>query len=267
MPEKRDPGSHTDLFDYDAELHLHNDHLRAAARVGTRDRVLDIGCGAGQTTREAARAAAAGSAVGVDLSARMLQRARQLSEDEGLANVTYLRADAQTHRFPLEHFDLCISRFGTMFFNDPVAAFTNIGHALRPGARLVMLTWQDRHHNEWASAIRPPITAAAGIPASHPNPFSLADTKATAGILAAAGFTDVSFTDVNAPVYYGPDGASAFDAVLSLWDVNEVRANLDAVTAEQAFTQLRAYLDTHSTAGGVYCDSRAWIVRARRHSL
>lgn len=124
-----------DMFDYDAELRPHNELLRAAARVGRRDQVLDIGCGTGQTTREAARAADAGSVVGVDVSTPMLERARELSAGQGLTNITYLRADAQIHPFPPTSFDLGISRFGTMFFADPVAAFTNIGQALRPAAR------------------------------------------------------------------------------------------------------------------------------------
>jgi SAM-dependent methyltransferase len=256
---------HTDLFDYDAELRLHNELFRAAARVGSRDRVLDIGCGTGQSTREAARAAVAGSAVGVDLSARMLERARQLSDDQGLPNITYQRADAQVHRFPPTHFDLCISRFGAMFFADPVAAFTNIGRALRPAARLVLLVWQDRDRNEWASAIRQTLTAATATPTCGADPFSLADPTVTEGILAAAGFAEVSFTDVHEPVYYGPDSATAFDAVLRLWEFKDLLANLDAVTAEQARTRLRATLAAHNTDGGVYFDSRAWIITARRH--
>jgi SAM-dependent methyltransferase len=257
----------TDLFDYDAELRLHNELFRAAARVGSGDRVLDIGCGTGQSTREAARAAVAGSAVGVDRSARMLERARQLSDDQGLPNVTYQLADAQVHRFPPTHFDLCISRFGAMFFADPVAAFTNIGRALRPAARLVLLVWQDRDRNEWASAIRQTFAAAAATPtrpARGPDPFSLADPTITEGILAAAGFAEVSFTDVHEPVYYGPDSAAAFDAVVRLWEFNDLLASLDAVPAEQARTRLRAVLDAHKTDGGVYFDSRAWIVTARR---
>ena len=206
----------TDLFDYDAELRLHNELFRAAARVGSRDRVLDIGCGAGQSTREAARAAVTGSVVGVDLSAPMLERARRLSDDQGLPNITYQQADAQVHRFPPTHFDLCISRFGAMFFADPVAAFTNIGRALRPGARLVLLVWQDRDRNEWASAIRRSLTGTAPGPHRRSSPFSLADPTVTQGILAAAGFTQVSFTDVHEPVFYGPDTATAFDNVLRL---------------------------------------------------
>jgi SAM-dependent methyltransferase len=154
---------------YDAELRLHNEHLRAAANVQPHDRVLDVGCGTGQTTREAARAAVDGSVLGVDLSAPMLERARRLSDDAGLRNVTYVQADAQTHPFPSTHFDLCISRFGTMFFADPVAAFTNIGRALRSGARLVLLVWQDHDRNEWATAIREALTVGTAAPASTTN--------------------------------------------------------------------------------------------------
>jgi SAM-dependent methyltransferase len=254
----------TDLFDYDAELRPHNELFRAAARVGSRDRVLDIGCGAGQSTREAARAAVTGSVVGVDVSAPMLERARRLSDDQGLPNITYQQADAQVHRFPPTHFDLCISRFGAMFFADPVAAFTNIGRALRPGARLVLLVWQDRDRNEWASAIRQSLTPATVTPApptAGPGPFSLADPTITRGILAAAGFTQVSFTDVHEPVYYGPDTATALDNVLRL----DLLANLDTATAEQVRTRLRATLAAHNTDSGVYFDSRAWIITARRH--
>jgi SAM-dependent methyltransferase len=250
------------LFDYDAELRPHNELLRAAARVGSHDRVLDIGCGTGQSTRDAARDAVAGSAVGVDVSAAMLERARQLSADQGLSNVTFQQADAQVHRFPPTHFDLCVSRFGTMFFADPVAAFTNIGRALRPEARLVLLVWQARDRNEWASAIRQ--TAAPVTPTRGPDAFSLADPTVTEGILSAAGFTDVSFTDVHEPVYYGPDSATAFDAVLRLWEFKDLLAKLDAATAEQARTRLRTTVDAHDTDGGVYFDSRAWIVTARR---
>lgn len=250
-------------FDYDAELRLHNEHFRAAASVGSGDRVLDIGCGTGQSTREAAHAAVSGSAVGVDVSAPMLDRARQLSDAQGLANITFQQADAQVHRFPPAHFDLGISRFGTMFFADPVAAFTNIGRALRPAARLVLLVWQERDRNEWATAIRQTLAAASAKPGG-PDPFSLADPTVTEGVLEAAGFADVSFTDVHEPVYYGSDSAAAFDAVLALWGLKDLLANLDAAAAERVRTQLRAMLEAHHTDGGVYFDSRAWIVTAHR---
>ncbi|MBW0114203.1 class I SAM-dependent methyltransferase [Pseudonocardia abyssalis] len=250
------------LFDYDAELRRHNVHFRAAARVGPRDRVLDVGCGTGRTTREAARAAASGSAVGVDLSAPMLEQARALSANEGLSNVTYEQADAQVHPFPAAHFDLCISRFGTMFFADPVAAFTNIGRALRPGGRLVLLVWQERDRNEWASVIRGALTDSPAVPRG-PDAFSLADPAVTEDLLVAAGFTDVGFTDVHEPVHYGPDPAAAFDNVFRLPGYAELLADLDAPAAEQARTRLRAVLAAHATDGGVAFDSRAWITTAR----
>jgi SAM-dependent methyltransferase len=253
-----------ELFDYDAELRLHNEHFRAAARVGSGDSVLDVGCGTGQSTREAARAAVAGSAVGVDVSASMLERARHLTDDQGPPNVTYELADAQVHRFPPARFDLCISRFGTMFFADPVAAFTNIGRALRPRGRLVLLVWQDRDRNEWASEIRRTFTTTPATPTHGPNPFSLADPAVTEAVLTAASFTEISFTDVHEPVYYGPDVAAAFDAVLHLWEFKDLLATLDTVTADQARARLRAVLDAHNTAGGVYFDSRAWLITARR---
>jgi SAM-dependent methyltransferase len=252
-----------DLFDYDAELRRHNELLRAAARVGSRDHVLDIGCGTGQSTREAARAAVDGSEVGVDVSAPMLERARLLSAEQGLTNIIYQQADAQVHRFPPTSFDICISRFGTMFFADPVAAFTNIGRALRPAARLVLLVWQERDRNEWATAIRRALTAAP-VTSRGPDAFSLADPAVTEAFLAAAGFADVSFGDVHEPVYYGPDSATALDAVLRLLKFGDLLADLDAAAAEQARARLRNTLDAHDTGGGVYFDSRAWIVTARR---
>jgi SAM-dependent methyltransferase len=256
---------HADLFD--AEVRRHNERFRAAAGVGPRDRVLDIGCGTGQSTRDAARAAGAGSALGVDLSAQILKLARRLSDQEGLRNVTYRQADAQVHRFPPQHFDLCISRFGAMFFADPVAAFTNIGRALRARARLVLMVWQDRDRNEWSSAIRRSIvagTAAPGPPASGQHPFSLADPAVAEGILAASGFAEVGFIDVHEPVYYGRDSATAYDFVLGLRGTKELLADLDTATTEQALQRLRATLAEHDTGSGVFFDSRAWIITARR---
>jgi ubiquinone/menaquinone biosynthesis C-methylase UbiE len=167
-----------DPVGYDAELRRHNEALRGACGIQAHDRVLDIGCGSGQTTRQAARAAAAGSALGVDASAPAIERARELATAEGLRNVTFERADAQVHQFPAERFDLAISRFGTMFFADPGAAFANIGRALRPGGRLVMMVWQAADRNEWDVTIRRSLQAAEGpaaIPSGGPDPFSLAD--------------------------------------------------------------------------------------------
>ena len=250
---------------FDAETRPHNERFRTAADVAARDRVLDIGCGTGQTTRDAARAAVAGSALGIDLSAQMLDHARRLSREEGLANVSFLQADAQVHRFPAASFDVGISRFGTMFFADPVAAFGNIGHALVRGGRLVLMVWQARDRNEWTTAIR---EALAGDnpppPTDGPHPFSLADPAVAEGILTAAGFAGISFTDVREPVYYGPDPAVAFDVVRGLRSTRDLLAGLDAGEAERALDRLRVTLAAHRAAGGVFFDARSWIITARR---
>jgi ubiquinone/menaquinone biosynthesis C-methylase UbiE len=153
---------------YDAELRRYTQVLRQAWGVRPRDQVLDIGCGTGQTTREAARIAQAGSALGVDISAPAIARARAIARTCGLRDVTFECADAQSHRFPQERFDLAISRFGTMFFDDPVAAFANIRRALRPAGRLVMIVWQPHERNEWDVAIHQSLAGPEGPVAAAP---------------------------------------------------------------------------------------------------
>ena len=172
--DQQQPASHGG---YDAELRRHNEVLRRACGIQFRDHVLDIGCGTGQTTRQAARTAQAGRALGVDVSAPAIERARELARAEQLGNVAFERADAQVYRFPQERFDLAISRFGTMFFDDPAAAFANIRQALRPAGRLVMMVWQAHERNEWDAAIHQTLAAAeSGVerlavgPADGPGP-------------------------------------------------------------------------------------------------
>src|SRR5262249_2855138 len=122
--------------------------------IGHADRVLDIGCGCGQSTRDAARLAHDGTALGVDLSSSMLAVARRRATAEGVQNVEFRRADAQVYAFDPGSFDIAISRFGVMFFDDRTAAFTNIASALRSGGRLKVLAWQDIRKNEWLMTVR-----------------------------------------------------------------------------------------------------------------
>ncbi|MYW01054.1 class I SAM-dependent methyltransferase, partial [Streptomyces sp. SID3343] len=124
---------------YDAIMHAFDGALFAAAGIGASDHVLDIGCGTGHTTRLAARRAAQGHAVGIDLSGAMLERARERSAAHGLANVSFVQGDAQVYPFPFADFDVAISRGGVMFFADHAAAFATIRRALLPAGRLAFV--------------------------------------------------------------------------------------------------------------------------------
>jgi SAM-dependent methyltransferase len=250
------------MVTYDTEVRAHNERLRAATGVRAGDRVLDVGCGAGQSTRDAARAAAPGRVFGIDVSAPALERARRLTVAEGLDNVTYEQADAQVHRFEPERFDVAISRFGAMFFSDPVVAFRNIARALRPGGRLVLLVWQRREDNEWAVA----IDDALGGPTPHesPDPFSLGDHAVAERILERVGFDRIAFEDVDEPVFYGADTAEALEWVRGFTDVSATLARLDPADRDHALERLRDTLAAHHSAdGGVLFDSRAWLITAR----
>lgn len=250
---------------YDAELRAHHEHLGAAYGISLGDEVLDIGCGTGLTTREAARAAAPGRVVGVDVSERMLEHARQVTAAERLDNVRYELGDAQVHRFDPAGFDVAISRFGTMFFSDPAAAFANIAAALRPEARLVLLVWQRHERNEWALAIDAALGDAAQPSQPGADPFSLGDAEATTRILEGAGFDSVHFEDVDEPVFYGPDVDAALALVQGFQDTKAALASLSDGEAARAVERVREMLAAHhSDERGVALDSRSWLITARR---
>jgi SAM-dependent methyltransferase len=250
---------------YDAELRAHHEHLRAAYGINPDDEVLDIGCGTGLTTREAARAAAPGRVVGVDVSERMLRRARELTAAERLANVRYEHGDAQVHRFDPARFDVAISRFGTMFFADPVAAFANIAAALRAEARLVLLVWQSLEHNEWVRLIDAALGDAAQPVPPDLDPFSLGDAEVTARILGTAGFEGVRFEEVHEPVLYGHDLDAALAVVTGFQSTSAALASLSDGEAVRTVERLREMLAAHySHEQGVALDSRSWLITARR---
>ncbi len=214
-----------------------------------------------------------GSALGIDVSAPAVARARELAREDGLRNVTFECADAQVRPFPDHRFDLAISRFGTMFFGDPVAAFSNIGRALRPTGRLVMMVWRAEEHNEWAVAIDRILGAddrvvAAAEPAAAdpaaPDAFSLGEPTTTTAILHAAGFVDVTFTDVDRPVFYGLDVDTALAWIRGFTSTEQALERLDPAAAEEALSRLRALMAEHLTGDGVWFSSGAWIVTARR---
>ena len=252
---------------YDAELQRHNRRLHQACRIQVSDHVLDIGCGAGQTTREAAQAAREGSAHGVDVSASAIEHARTMAREAAVRNVMFTCTDAQVHPFPRGHFEVAISRFGTMFFDDPAAAFANISGALRPAGRLVMMVWQPAERNEWDVAISRALSDSEDIAASATGgsgAFSLGDPPAVKKLLTPARFANITFTDIREPVYYGPDVNAALDWVTGFTSVSEALSSLDSEASADALRRLSEMLTTHLGENGVWFNSRAWIVTAER---
>lgn len=224
--------------------------------------VLDVGCGSGRTTRDAARRA--GSALGVDLSARQLDLARRLAAQEGIGNVAFEQLDVQEHAFAPGSFDLVLSRHGVMFFGDPPAAFANLAHALRPGGRAVLLTWQPYERQEWLRTFR--TTLAAGrvlppMPTTSPSPVAMGDPDTVRALLHGAGFVDVTLHGLAEPMYFGADPDDAFRFVSGLQAGMVAPLDADARTA--ALETLRDALEEHHTERGVLFDSACWLVEAR----
>ncbi|HSE07864.1 MAG TPA: class I SAM-dependent methyltransferase [Nocardioidaceae bacterium] len=245
---------------FDEAVAGYHEPLMNASGIAPGSRVLDIGCGTGQTTRDAARRASSGSALGVDLSREMLDVARRLAEHEGVANATFLHADAQIHPFQAESFDVAISRTGSMFFGDPSAAFANIRRALRPGGRLAMVAWQPVSENEWFREITTAMAAGRdlpGPPPDAPNPYSLADPDRVRRLLSAAGFAEPAFEDLRSPMYFGPDAADAHRFIFDLtaW----MLAGLDDAGRRRASEDLLASTTAHETEGGVVYGSAMWL--------
>jgi ubiquinone/menaquinone biosynthesis C-methylase UbiE len=252
---------------YNASARRHTRHLLDAARVSADTHALDVGCGCGETTREVARFARSGMALGVDLSARMIERARERSRAEGLTNARFEQADAQVCPFEMSAFDLAISRFGAMFFNDPVAAFRNIGRALRPGGRLALLAWQALERNEWQLSILRALAAGRQFPmppVDAPGPFGLADADRVRRILAEAGFEGVELEEIAEPIRLGADADDALVFVRSTGIAAGMLRDLDEAAAARALEALRKTLAAHEGNDGVLLDSRAWLITARR---
>lgn len=245
--------------------------LRAAA-LGPGAHVLDVGCGCGTTTLAAARLIGPGQAVGIDLSGPMLARATAGAAAAGLANATFLQGDAQVHALQPDRFDTVISRFGTMFFADPVAAFGNIRAATRPAGRLVFVCWQPLAANQWllvpGAALAehaPPSASPASTeePGYRPGMFAFADPDRLREILAAAGWRDIEITPEHTPILMG--GESIDEAVHFLRTGSMGRtmlAGADAGTVDRAVASLRIALAEHADAEGVRLGAAVWLVQA-----
>ncbi len=240
---------------------------RAAAAPG--ERVLDVGCGCGATSLELARRVGrTGGVLGVDVSGVMLDQARAAAADAGLTNVDFAEADAQTVELPAVY-DLAFSRFGIMFFSDPVAAFTNIRRALRPGGRLTFVCWQTPGANPWLSA---PGRAAADVfslaptPAgTDPGPFSLADSDRVSQVLEDAGFSAIELSSEQRAVPLA-GAADVQDWIRNTLRMGPAREPYEAAPPELQEAARAAVLKAmapYLSADGLQAPGAAWIVAAR----
>lgn len=234
---------------------------RAAPRAG--ERVLDVGCGCGETSVVLAERGA--EVLGVDVSEPMLGRARE--RVDGRPGVRFVQADAAAHPFPAASFDLVLSRFGVMFFADPVRAFTNLRQGHADDGRLCVLCWQAPTENPWfvlpAQALRPFMPEAPPPDPHAPGPFAFADPRRVTGILQAAGYRDVATESLRMPLRYADDLDGALAMVTEIGPAARVLPTLPADVRPAALAAVREVLRAGVRPEGVMFDAGCWIVTAR----
>lgn len=250
---------------YDAAVAPYHHALLDLAAIAPNDAVLDIGCGTGQTTRDAARLSSSGTALGIDLSSRMLEVARSRAEREGVHNAAFIQGDAQVHPFEPASFDVAVSRTGSMFFGDQAAAYANIARSLRPGGRLALAVWQPMSENEWFTSFVGALAAGRDLPApppDAPSPFAMSDPDRVGPLLESSGFESVEFGEVRAPMLFGDNAAQAHDFILG--QLGWLVADLDGTSRRAAVAALLQTMQEHETPDGVQFGSAMWLISGTR---
>ena len=239
--------------------------LLAAARIQVGENVLDIGCGCGDVTILAAPAAGSGHALGVDFSRVQVAEARRLAAAAGVINARFEVADVQVHPFGAGVFDLVLSNFGVMFFDDPAAAFANLRKALRRGGRLAFLCWRTPEENPFFTVGFAEAAAVLGVRElpGPPAAFSLAGTGRAGALLSGAGFGGIEFAKADEPMLIGRDVDDVLEYERASPTAAGVLAGLSPVQAGELARHVRDRLVAYASPGGVVMPGAAWLVTAQ----
>ena len=239
--------------------------LLAAAQIQDGENVLDAGCGCGDVTMLAAHATGSGHALGADLSRIQVAEARRLAAAAGAANARFEVADAQVHPFQAGIFDVVLSSFGVMFFDDPAAAFGNLRKALRRGGRLAFLCWRAREENPFFTFGFAEAAAVLGR-RELPGPsaaFSLADTGRVGALLSGAGFGGIECAKADEPMLVGRDVDDVLEYERASPSAAEILAGLSPAQAAELIGQVRERLVAFASPDGVTMPGAAWLVTAQ----
>jgi ubiquinone/menaquinone biosynthesis C-methylase UbiE len=249
----------------------HGDAALADHHPELGDRVLDIGCGLGDSTVQLARLVGPeGHAHGVDVAERMVAGAREEAARTGLENVSFEAVDVQATSFA-DTYDYAFGRFGTMFFANPVVALRNVRQALRPGGRLNMVVWRRKLDNDWLHRAETVVEQFLDRPEDYdeptcgPGPFSMANADTVSDMLKRAGFEDIQLKRQDLLIKTGETLEHAVELVMSIGPAGEVLRlwgdRVDEIRPKVRAALLEGMADM-ARADGVYAGSSSWAVRA-----
>jgi SAM-dependent methyltransferase len=253
---------------YDRMLAPFGEAVIAAVDPVPGGRLIDVGCGTGAfTVQVAERLVPGGEVVGLDVSPPMLAAARSRPAPADGTEVRFVEADVE-RGVPVADVDVAVSRFGVMFFTDPVAGFTSIAGALRPGGRVAFACWQALDRQSFRRIAIDVLTRYTGVgiapPPDGPGPYGLADPDRVSAVLGAAGLDDVRLEEVERGVWLGSDPADAIDAMATSESLSAWTGRLDEGDRARAWAEVRDRLAAVAGDGEVVMPGRVWVVTARR---